>query len=186
MSLDNVLAVAGNAEHNYAILMIGLILSILLMVTLSGWIANLLDRYPSIQWLGLFVILFTALKMLEVGFGKVSEPTVFGIPESSIFMLLLIIIVGGFAVLQARYLKTDHSRFAEWAGKNGKILMVSIFLLLIVTMNFGGQISAFVDKHHEYQYGFIMICVLGILEILRIEKDSEKHNLLRRLFSKGE
>jgi hypothetical protein len=184
MSLDNVLAVAGNAEHNFAILMIGLVLSIVLMVTLSGWIANMLDKYPSIQWLGLFVILFTALKMLEVGFDKVAEPTILGIPESSIFMILLMIIVGGFAVLQARYLKPDHSAFADWAGRNGKILMISIFLLLIIVMNFGAQISAFVDRHHEYQYGFIMICVLGMLEILRIERDSEKHGLLARLMRK--
>jgi hypothetical protein len=45
---------------------------------------------------------------------------VYGVPESSIFTFLLVIIIGGFAVLQSKYLKTDHSTFAEWAAKNGK------------------------------------------------------------------
>jgi predicted tellurium resistance membrane protein TerC len=35
------------------------------MVVASGYIAKLLEKYPSIQWVGLFIILFTALDMLE-------------------------------------------------------------------------------------------------------------------------
>jgi hypothetical protein len=62
--------------------------------------------------------------------------------------------------------------------------MVSIFLLLILIVNFGGKITDFMSAHHGYKYGFIMICVLGILEILRIEKDSEKHGLISRLLGK--
>jgi predicted tellurium resistance membrane protein TerC len=50
MSLDNVLAVGGAAHGNIANLVIGLIVSIILMVVASGYIAKLLDRYPSIQW----------------------------------------------------------------------------------------------------------------------------------------
>ena len=65
MSLDNVLAVAGASHGNVVNLMIGLIISIILMVVASGYIADLLERYPSIQWVGLFIILFTALDMLE-------------------------------------------------------------------------------------------------------------------------
>ena len=65
MSLDNVLAVAGASHGNIVNLMIGLVVSIILMVIASGYIAKLLERYPSIQWVGLFVILFTALEMLE-------------------------------------------------------------------------------------------------------------------------
>jgi len=65
MSLDNVLAVAGASHGNVVNLAIGLIFSIVLMIVAASWIAKLLDRYPSIQWLGLFIILFTALEMLE-------------------------------------------------------------------------------------------------------------------------
>lgn len=65
MSLDNVLAVAGASHGNIINLMIGLIVSIILMVIASNYIAKKLEEYPSIQWVGLFVILFTALEMLE-------------------------------------------------------------------------------------------------------------------------
>ncbi len=185
MSLDNVLAVAGASHGNVVNLGIWLIVSIILMVVASGWIAKMLERYPSIQWLGLFIILFTALEMLEKWFAKVVEPSVFGIPESSIFTLLLIFVVGWFAILQTKYLKPDHSIFANWAKEHGKILMVTIFMLLILVTQFWGQVSTFMNTHHGYKYGFIMICVLGILEILRIEEDREKHSFIKRLFWKN-
>lgn len=185
MSLDNVLAVAGASHGNVVNLMIGLIVSIILMVVASGYIAKLLEKYPSIQWVGLFIILFTALDMLEKWFGKaLPVDMIYGIPESSIFTIILIFVIGGFAILQSKYLKTDHSIFAEWAGKNGKTLMVTIFMLLILIVNFGTKITEFMSTHHGYKYGFIMICVLGILEILRIEPEKEKHTLLARLMGK--
>lgn len=98
--------------------------------------------------------------MLEKGFSKVVEPTMFGVPESSIFTLLLIAVVGGFAFLQAKYLRGDYSAFGDWAKKNGKSLMIIIFLLLIAVTNFGGNITTFMSMHHGYKYGFMMICVL--------------------------
>lgn len=171
MSLDNVLAVAWASHGNVVNLMIGLIISIILMVVASSYIANLLEKYPSIQWLWLFVILFTALEMLEKWFTKAAPAMIGNIPESNIFTLLLIAVVGCFAWLQTKYLKTDESVFSEWAKSHGKLLMVSLFLLLIAIVNFGGQIASFMASHHGYKYGFIMICVLGILEILRIRKN---------------
>ncbi|GAB0174483.1 MAG: hypothetical protein HHAS10_03620 [Candidatus Altimarinota bacterium] len=174
MSLDNVLAVAGASHGNIVNLMIGLIISIILMVVASNYIAKKLEEYPSIQWIGLFVILFTALEMLEKGFSKAAPDLMFGIPESSLFTFLLIAVVGGFAVLQTKYLHADKSAFAEWARNHGRTLMVSIFLLLILIVNFGGKITDFMASHHGYKYGFIMICVLGILEVVRLkDRDSE-------------
>jgi YjbE family integral membrane protein len=170
MSLDNVLAVGGAAHGNIANLVIGLIVSIILMVVASGYIAKLLDRYPSIQWVGLFVILFTALEMMEKWFSKAVPDMISSIPESSIFTGILFVVVGGFAILQAKYLKADHSLFAEWAKAHGRTLMITIFLLLILIVNFGGKITEFMNSHHGYKYGFIMICVLGILEIIRLKE----------------
>jgi YjbE family integral membrane protein len=184
MSLDNVLAVAGASHGNIVNLMIGLIVSIILMVVASNYIAKKLVEYPSIQWIWLFVILFTALEMLEKGFTKVAEPMIMGVPESSIFLLLLIAVVSWFAWLQTRYLKPDYSAFTEWAKTHGRILMVTIFMLLILIVNFGAQISAFMSSHHGYKYGFIMICVLGILEIVRIREvssNSEKKSLFQKI-----
>jgi uncharacterized membrane protein YdjX (TVP38/TMEM64 family) len=92
------------------------------------------------------------------------------IPESSIFTGILFVVVGGFAILQTKYLKADHSVFAEWAKAHGRTLMITIFLLLILIVNFGGKITEFMNSHHGYKYGFIMICVLGILEIVRLKE----------------
>ena len=185
MSLDNVLAVAWASHGNIVNLIIGLIISIVLMVVASSYIAKLLEKYPSIQWVGLFIILFTALDMLEKWFGKaLPADTIYGIPESSIFTIMLIFIIGWFAILQSKYLKTDHSVFANWASKNGKALMVTIFILLILIVNFGTKITEFMSTHHGYKYGFIMICILWILEILRIEPEKEKHTLLSRLMGR--
>ncbi len=170
MSLDNVLAVAGASHGNVVNLMIWLVVSIILMVVASSYIARKLEEYPSIQWVWLFVILFTALEMLEKWFTKVIEPTLLWVPESTLFMLILIAVVSGFAWLQTKYLKPDQSAFTEWAKKHGRILMVTIFILLILIVNFGAYISNFMNSHHGYKYGFIMICVLGILEILRIRE----------------
>jgi YjbE family integral membrane protein len=182
MSLDNVLAVAWASHGNVVNLMIGLVVSIILMVVASNYIARKLVEYPSIQWVGLFVILFTALEMLEKWFTKVTEPTIMGVPESSIFLLILIAVVAGFAWLQTKYLKPDYSAFTEWAKTHGRILMVTIFMLLILIVNFGGQISAFMSSHHGYKYGFIMICVLGILEIVRIRDLEVAHTEVRKTF----
>jgi YjbE family integral membrane protein len=176
MSLDNVLAVAGASHGNVVNLIIGLVISIILMVVASSYIAKKLEEYPSIQWIGLFVILFTALEMLEKGFSKAAPEMIGGIPESSIFTFVLIAVISGFAWLQTKYLKPNHSSFSDWARDHGRSLMVTIFILLIGIVNFGGKITEFMDHHHGYKYGFIMICILGILEILRIRdgKSSEK------------
>ncbi len=187
MSLDNVLAVAWASHGNYINLGIGLVISIILMAVASGYIARLLEKYPTIEWLGLFIILFTALEMLEKWFGKAlgeGIDIIAGVPESGIFTLILIVVVGGFAVLQTKYLHADHSVFSEWAKANGRELMITIFVLAILIVNFGGNITDFMNAHHEYKYGFIMICVLGILEILRLEEDKEKHSFIRRLFER--
>ncbi len=191
MSLDNVLGVAWASHGNIVNLMIGLIVSIILMVVASNYIAKLLERYPSIQWVWLFIILFTALEMLEKWFAKAVPDMIAWVPESSIFTLLLIVVVGGFAVLQAKYLKVDHSVFASWARSHGRTLMVTIFLLMIGIVNFGGRITEFMGTHHGYKYGFIMICVLGILEVMRLEEPipietplEEKKSLWKRIMRK--
>jgi YjbE family integral membrane protein len=72
MSLDNVLAVAGAAKNNLAILMIGLALSVLLMAVAANFIGKLLVRYPWISWLGLAIVLYVALEMIWRGIYEVA------------------------------------------------------------------------------------------------------------------
>jgi YjbE family integral membrane protein len=71
MSLDNVLAVAGAAQHHTEALIFGLALSVLLMGAASAFIANLLNKHRWIAYLGLAVILFVAVRMVYHGADEV-------------------------------------------------------------------------------------------------------------------
>ena len=72
MSLDNVLAVAGAARDHPWVLVFGLVLSVLLMGVAANFIANYIERYRWIGWIGLLVILWVALKMVYEGAAHVA------------------------------------------------------------------------------------------------------------------
>jgi len=72
MSLDNVLAVAGAAHDHPYVLVFGLVLSVLLMGVAANFIARYIERYRWIGWVGLFVILWVALKMIYEGAAHVA------------------------------------------------------------------------------------------------------------------
>ena len=67
MSIDNVLAVSGAAEHHPVALVFGLALSVVLMGLAASWIARLLDRWRWIGYLGLALIAMVALGMIYRG-----------------------------------------------------------------------------------------------------------------------
>jgi YjbE family integral membrane protein len=67
MSLDNVLAVAGAAREHPAILVFGLLLSIILMGVAASAIANLLHKHRWIGFIGLAIVLYVALHMIWEG-----------------------------------------------------------------------------------------------------------------------
>jgi YjbE family integral membrane protein len=69
MSLDNVLAVAGAAQHHFEALVFGLALSVVLMGVAATFIARLLHRFRWIAWIGLIMILFVAIRMGLEGLG---------------------------------------------------------------------------------------------------------------------
>ncbi|ODT74767.1 MAG: hypothetical protein ABS76_36190 [Pelagibacterium sp. SCN 64-44] len=69
MSLDNVLAVAGAAQHHFEALIFGLALSVVLMGVAATFIARLLHRFRWIAWIGLLMILFVAIRMGLEGLG---------------------------------------------------------------------------------------------------------------------
>ena len=64
MSLDNVLGVAGAAGDHYALLVFGLILSIVLMATAATLISNWIKKYKWIAWVGLIAILIVAIDLI--------------------------------------------------------------------------------------------------------------------------
>ena len=64
MSLDNVLGVAGAAGDHYALLVFGLILSIILMATAATLISEWIKRYKWIAWAGLLAILIVSIELI--------------------------------------------------------------------------------------------------------------------------
>ena len=68
MGLDNVLAVAGAANGNIALVVAGLVISIPIVVWGSTLVLRLLERYPNLLYVGGAILAWTAAKML------VSEP----------------------------------------------------------------------------------------------------------------
>lgn len=80
MSLDNVLAVAGAAQHHFEALVFGLALSVVMMGVAASFIARLLHRFRWIAWIGLLIILFVAARMLYEGTDQVLGYTLPHIP----------------------------------------------------------------------------------------------------------
>ena len=67
MSLDNVLAVSGAAREHPAVLVFGLLISVLLMGLAASFVARLLGRHRWIAYLGLAIIVAVALNMIYHG-----------------------------------------------------------------------------------------------------------------------
>lgn len=72
MSLDNVLAVAGAAREHPSVLVFGLLISIALMGIAASFIAQLLNRHRWIAYVGLSIILYVALDMIQRGAWEVA------------------------------------------------------------------------------------------------------------------
>jgi YjbE family integral membrane protein len=68
MGVDNVLGVAGAAHGSFDLVIIGLLISVPIVVWGSSIVLKLVDRFPSIMYIGAGVLAFTAAKMI------VSEP----------------------------------------------------------------------------------------------------------------
>jgi len=80
MSLDNVLAVAGAAQHHPEALIFGLALSVVLMGVAASFIAGLLNRFRWIAWVGLAIILYVAVRMVYDGVDQLVGHTLPMIP----------------------------------------------------------------------------------------------------------
>ena len=71
MSLDNVLAVAGAAKDHPGIMIVGLIFAVALMGVAANIIAQYIERFRWIAWIGLAVIVYVAGKMIWEGWHDV-------------------------------------------------------------------------------------------------------------------
>lgn len=72
MSLDNVLAVAGASREHPWVLAFGLAISVLVMGIAARLIADLLERYRWIAWVGLLVVVYVALRLVWDGAHEIS------------------------------------------------------------------------------------------------------------------
>lgn len=73
MSLDNVLAIAGLAKGDVALIVIGIAISIPIVVWGSGIIVGWLHRFPVLVFIGAYILAYTAGNMLlqDAKFGPV-------------------------------------------------------------------------------------------------------------------
>ena len=73
MSVDNVLAIAGAANKNVMVLVIGLVVSVALMGVAATYIARLLQRYPALAYVGVALIVYVGIEMIWEGSGDLPE-----------------------------------------------------------------------------------------------------------------
>ena len=101
MGLDNVLAVAGASHGSYLLVVLGLLISIPIVIWGSTQILKLVERYPSIIYLGAGVLAWTAAKML-ISEPLVKEMQVFQNPVVAYAIQVLVIL----GVLGAGFVKS--------------------------------------------------------------------------------
>ena len=63
MSLDNVVAITAAADGDFILLVIGLAMSIPIVMFGSDILANLLNRFPILIYLGVFILIVTAVEI---------------------------------------------------------------------------------------------------------------------------
>lgn len=63
MSLDNVVAITAAADGDFILLIIGLAMSIPIVMFGSDILANLLNRFPILIYLGVFILIVTAIEI---------------------------------------------------------------------------------------------------------------------------
>lgn len=170
MSLDNVLAVSGASHGNIVTLWIWLVFSILLMAVASNAIAKSLDKYPQIQWLGLFVILFVAMEMLISGGLSLWEKVLhFNILPIATFVIWMI-----FIVLHQKYIKpANEEKIKTWLSKNYMQVIIWNLSVIMFLLIFWEQISQYVHHHIAILYAIFAIFLSVILELVLISKSKK-------------
>ncbi|WP_054956640.1 TerC family protein [Paenibacillus dakarensis] len=105
MSLDNVLAIAGIADGDLALIMIGIVLSIPIVVWGSGIISKLLQKFPFLLYIGSGILAYTAGEMILQD-AKAGFILAYWMPEYHsllpVILALLVIGLGGLKTLHIR------------------------------------------------------------------------------------
>jgi YjbE family integral membrane protein len=94
MGLDNVLAVAGAAQGNFMLVVLGLLISVPIVIWGSQLILKFVERYPIIVYIGAAVLAWTAVKMI------VHEPLVeaFFAANPVLAYAAYVLVIGGIVI----------------------------------------------------------------------------------------
>lgn len=101
MGVDNVLAIAGASHGNIWLVILGLLVSIPIIVWGSKLILMLLDRYPSIIYIGAAILAYTAGNMIT------HEPMLKEVMKAESYLNWLVPIFVIFTVIMVGYLKNQ-------------------------------------------------------------------------------
>ncbi|WP_342574575.1 TerC family protein [Paenibacillus sp. FSL M8-0142] len=106
MSLDNVLAIAGLANGDLALIAIGILLSIPIVVWGSGLISSMLHKFPLLLYIGAGILAFTAGEMLTQD-ARVGLLLAYWLPHGHnlipIFLAGAVILIGGMQTMGKRH-----------------------------------------------------------------------------------
>ena len=115
MGLDNVLAVAGAAHGSYLLVVAGLAISVPIVVWGSSIVLKVVERYPSVVYLGSGVLVWTAAKMMT------SEPLLASwfqaapLLKPMVYLAIPLVLWTAFAKNHRRFESRIHARLAEFA-----------------------------------------------------------------------
>ncbi|MBK1684283.1 hypothetical protein CKO18_12000 [Rhodoferax fermentans] len=102
MGMDNVLGVAGAAHGSFALVILGLLISIPILLWGSSILLTYIERHPSLVYVGAGVLAFTAAKMMS------SEPMLQEALSAYPFTVPLIYITTMFGVLWSGFVANHH------------------------------------------------------------------------------
>lgn len=101
MSLDNVVAITATADGDMILLIIGLLLSIPIVMFGSELLSRLLNRFPVIVYVGVFILIVTAVEIAEEEHW-VREHLDIQLWQSALIVVVASVIIFGLGLLSRR------------------------------------------------------------------------------------
>lgn len=167
MSLDNVLAVAGAAGHEPIALIVGIIFSIVMMMTIATVISELMKRFPRIQWLWFAIIVFVAFRMLFAGI-QVLIP---GDYQTITYRLVGMVWTFGMVFLHRRYLTSfEEHEVAPFLIRHAPFTISILLLIIAGFLLFGEQMHVWFAVHTPLRFTAFVCIFLLALEMLSLEE----------------
>lgn len=114
MGLDNVIAIAGAANHNITLVVVGLLISVPIVVWGSTLFIKLIMRYPWIIYIGSAVLGYTASTMITGG----TEAPAFFEQHPLLHVLFIILVIAGILAAGHWKRRLEHKKIPH-SGTSG-------------------------------------------------------------------